>query len=289
MLASNGDKIPPCGVPVAPVAVPTNRDAARVEQRDLACRDRAPPAVRSGEPSADVLPSPAVQRSLPVHQPPPGVLPQMAEGAGGYCMPKIVGPATDDLVDPDQRGYVTPTGCLNCGAVLPGRADQRYCGHPVSTRSPPAPHQPTNRTGGGTARRRHPACAHHLRVRHLRATPRRPAMVPRLPTTLPPTRHRRFLPPAVETPSSSPTLSRRPCPNLTTPDHVVTASHTTSVDSAPTRDPRSPRATAWPLTVARDRLRMPRMRDALPRRAMVPRLLTTSSAPWTRRKLPLLR
>jgi len=52
---------------------------------------------------------------------------------------------------------------------------------------------------------------------------------------------------------------------------------------------RSPRATAWPLTVARHRLRMPRMRDPLPRRTMVPRLLTTVSAPWTRRKLPLLR
>jgi len=59
--------------------------------------------------------------------------------------------------------------------------------------------------------------------------------------------------------------------------------------TAPTREPRSPRAAAWPLTVARDRLRMPRMRDPLPHRTMVPRLLTTVSAPWTRRKLPLLR
>jgi len=31
---------------------------------------------------------------------------------------------------PSRDGYATPTGCLNCGAVLPGRADQRYCGHP---------------------------------------------------------------------------------------------------------------------------------------------------------------
>lgn len=89
---------------VSPVAVPTDRDAARVEQRDLACRDRTPPAVRSGEPSADVLPSPAVPCALPVHQPPPGVLRQVSEGAGGYGMPELVGPATDDLVEPDQRG-----------------------------------------------------------------------------------------------------------------------------------------------------------------------------------------
>ena len=37
--------------------------------------------------------------------------------------------------------------------------------------------------------------------------------------------------PAAETPSPSPTSSRSPWPNLSTPDHVVTASHTTSADS----------------------------------------------------------
>ncbi len=37
--------------------------------------------------------------------------------------------------------------------------------------------------------------------------------------------------PAAARQSPSPTCSRRLCPNLTTPDHVVTASHTTSEDS----------------------------------------------------------
>ena len=37
--------------------------------------------------------------------------------------------------------------------------------------------------------------------------------------------------PTAETPSPSSTSSRRLCPNLSKPDHVVTASHTTTVDS----------------------------------------------------------
>jgi len=94
---------------------------------------------------------------------------------------------------PSRDGYVTPTGCLNCGAVLPGRADQRYCGHPCRQAahrrrtSPPA--TPPEALPAAVTRRAYTVyecdtCGQRLAGQQ---------WWPRLPTPLPPTRNRRSL------------------------------------------------------------------------------------------------
>src|SRR6476646_8446599 len=87
----------------APIPVAADRYPGGVKQGDLAGVDGSPSPAGEGEPAPDVLPPPMMLCSLPAHDPPPGVLLEVVEGAGGHSMSEVVGPTTRDLVDPDQR------------------------------------------------------------------------------------------------------------------------------------------------------------------------------------------
>ena len=66
--------------------------------------ERFPPPVGVGELAAEVRPRPAVQCPQPPGHPPPHEVAQGAEGVFADGMPEVVGPAAQDLVEPDQHG-----------------------------------------------------------------------------------------------------------------------------------------------------------------------------------------
>ena len=97
---------------------------------------------------------------------------------------------------PTRDAYVTATSCPVCATPLNGRADQRYCtpacrqtAYRARTQNPNPNHRrPTSRPGS------FPPRAHRLRMRSLRTTTPRRAMVSGLPTTRPTHRTRRAMP-----------------------------------------------------------------------------------------------
>jgi len=122
---------------------------------------------------------------------------------------------------PPRDGYVTATGCPLCDTPLTGRTDQRYCGSAcrqvayrprTSTTAPP----PSPLPAMGRTRRQQTVyeCGECSPATKGAPTANDPPDAP-----------------ACGDPIIIPTSPRRSCPNLPTPDHVVTASHTTTLDS----------------------------------------------------------
>lgn len=66
-------------------------------------RDRSPPALWVGEPTAEVLPSPAMPSSHHLHDSPPGELSQVAEGVFRDGMFEVVGPMQQVLAHTLER------------------------------------------------------------------------------------------------------------------------------------------------------------------------------------------
>jgi hypothetical protein len=93
---------PRVGDGVAPVAVSGDRHRRQVEQLDPVHRDRCPLPRGSGEPAANVLPSPAMHPAQPPDHPPPHEVRQVTERAFAGRMFEVVGPAAHDLVEPDR-------------------------------------------------------------------------------------------------------------------------------------------------------------------------------------------
>ena len=134
--------------------------------------------------------------------------------------------------EPPRSAVVTGVGRGQTGGVRRGRPrilcpDQRYCGHPCRQAAhrrrstPPAqpPQFPQVRPSG----REH--TVYECGERGQRCAGQQSANDP-AEASAP-----AALAPAAEIPSPSPTSSRRLWPNLSTPDHVVTASHATTMDS----------------------------------------------------------
>ncbi len=88
---------------VASLPVPGDRHRFEVEQLRPVRRDRSPPSIGGGEPAAHLLPRPAMQRPQPTDDAPPHEVGQRMQGLFGNRLLEVVGPAADDLVEPDQR------------------------------------------------------------------------------------------------------------------------------------------------------------------------------------------
>ncbi len=121
---------------------------------------------------------------------------------------------------PYRDGSVTATGCLICPGDRPRRPAVRQPRVPTGGtsppyRAPPPQHRPLPPTGAGGNRRSTSAttAANASSASSGAQTANDPADVSTSAAAAP----------TAARPSPSPTWSRRPCPNLTTPYHVVTA------------------------------------------------------------------